>query len=181
MSSAARVWIGVMEADQHGEIRFRADDAAEYAALVSDLDGYEVEQVLRKKRSTRSLRQNRWFWSFMKPLAEHLGYEVEELKLVGLIAVFGTHAVMGYTVPVHAHTSELNTEEFADLCAWFVQKAAEIDFLILTPDEFKREKKQHQRRGAGDHAGRKASRRLAPSGDRCGLDSTELSTAPEVP
>lgn len=147
MSSAARVWIGVMEADPQGEIRFKADDAQEYAQLISDLDGYEVEQVLRKKRSTRSLRQNRWFWSFMKPLAEHLGYEVEELKLIGLVAVFGTKTVMGYTVPEKANTSALNTEEFSDLCAWFVQKAAEMDFLILTPDEFKREKKKQLRRG----------------------------------
>lgn len=145
MSSSARIWIGIMEADQHGEIRFKADDAQEYAQLLSDLDGYEVEQVLRKKRSTRSLRQNRWFWSFMKPLADYLGYEVEELKLVGLIALFGTHDVMGYTVPVHAHTSELNTEEFADLCAWFVQKAAELGYVILTPDEFKREKRKAEK------------------------------------
>ncbi len=146
--SGARVWIGMMRADQQGEIRFHADEAQEYAEHVSQLDGYEVEQVLRKKRSTRTLRQNRWLWSFLEKLADHLGYEVEELKLIGLIAVFGTKVVGGYTIPEQPHTSHLNTEQFSDLCEWFVQKAAEVDFLVLYPDEFKRQKAKAQKQHA---------------------------------
>lgn len=138
--SGARVWIGVIQ-----DSIFRADEEREYNALVGELEGYEVEQVLRKKRSTRTLRQNRWLWSFLRELAEHLGYEVEELKLVGLVAVFGTKVVGGYTIPEQPHTSLLNTEQFSDLCEWFVQKAAEVDFLVLYPDEFKRKKQQHAR------------------------------------
>ena len=144
--SGARVWIGMMRADEHGEIRFHADEAQEYAEHVSQLDNYEVEQVLRKKRSTRTLRQNRWFHSFMCPFAESLGYTVEELKLVGLIALFGTTEVMGCQVPTKPHTSQLNTEEFSDLCEWFVQKAAEVDFLVLYPSEFRRQQKQRARK-----------------------------------
>lgn len=138
--SAAQIFIGVIQ-----DGRFIADDERLYAALLAELDGYEVESVLRKKRSTRSLRQNRWFHSFMTPLADHLGYTVEELKLVGLVAVFGTKVVMGYTVPEQPHTSGLNTEQMSALCAWFQQRAAEMDFLILTPDEFKREKRKKER------------------------------------
>lgn len=139
--SGARVWIGVM---QDGV--FHPDEEREYDALVRKaLDGHEVEQITRKRRSTRTLRQNRWLHSFLGKLAEHLGYELEELKLVGLIAVFGTKVVGGYTIPEQPHTSQLNTEQFSDLCEWFVQKAAEVDFLVLYPQEFKREKRKQER------------------------------------
>lgn len=140
--SGARVWIGMMRADDRGEIRFHADDALEYADHVSKLDGYEVEEVLRKKRSTRTNRQNRWLHSFLGKLAEHLGYELEELKLIGLVAVFGTRVIGEYTIPAQPHTSHLNTEQFSDLCEWFVQKAAEVDFLVLYPEEFKRQQRK---------------------------------------
>lgn len=144
--SAHQIFIGLIQMDERiRERRFIPDYEQEYAAHLEQFDGHEVEMVLRKRRSTRSLRQNRWFHAFMRPFAEHLGYPVEELKLAGLIALFGTDVVMGFTVPKKPHTSELNAEEFSDLCEWFVQKAAECDFLVLYPEEFKRKKRQEQK------------------------------------
>ncbi len=154
---SARVWIGVMQ-DGH----FHADDGREYTAHCADLDGYEVEQVIRKRRSSRTLRQNRWFHAFMRPLAEHLGYEVEDLKLAGLIALFGTDVVMGYTVPTKPHTSDLNTEEFSDLCEWFVQKAAECGFVVLYPEEFKRQHRRGAKGSLGESAHHTSRRSLVP-------------------
>lgn len=115
------------------------------------LAGYAIEGEIRKLRSTRSIRQNAWLHSFLggdKGLAQFLGYTLEELKLVGLVALWGTHEVMGMTLPVKPRTSKLTTEEFSDLCEWFVQKAAEVDFLVLYPEEFKRKKKAQQRKAA---------------------------------
>lgn len=124
------------------------DYPTEYRNYIKQFAGHEVEVEIRKRRSKRSDRQNRWLHSFLGELAEFLGYSLEELKLVGLVAVFGTDTIMGFTVPKKPHTSQLNTEEFSDLCEWFVQKAAEVDFVVLYPEEFKREKKKQARKAA---------------------------------
>jgi hypothetical protein len=114
------------------------DFPQEYRSFVRTLAGYEVEIEIRKRRSKRSIRQNSWMHAFLGPLAAHWGYTVDELKLVGLSAVFGTKQLQGFVVPEKPHTSGLNTLEMADLCEWFIQKAAEDDFLILYPEEFKK-------------------------------------------
>lgn len=124
------------------------DHPSAYREHIRQFAGHEVEIDIRKRRSKRSDRQNRWLHSFLKDLAEHLGYSLAELKLVGLVALFGTVEIMGYTVPAKPHTSELNTNEFSDLCEWFVMKAAECNFVVLYPEEFKREQKKSARRGA---------------------------------
>lgn len=129
--------IGVVR-DDGSKLDFDYPD--DYRAHIRKFAGHEVEIEIRKRRSKRSDRQNAWLHSFLGALAEHLGYTLEELKLVGLVALWGTHDVMGYTLPAKPHTSKLNTNEFSDLCEWFVQKAAEVDFLVLYPEEFKRKK-----------------------------------------
>jgi hypothetical protein len=117
------------------------DYPSDYRDHIKQFAGHEVEVEIRKRRSKRSDRQNRWLHSFLGAFAEHCGYTLEEMKLVGLVALWGTHDVMGYTVPKKPRTSQLNTEEFSDLCEWFVQKAAEAEFVVLYPEEFKRTKK----------------------------------------
>lgn len=142
-----RILIGVVR-DDGSKLDFDYPD--DYREHIKQLAGHEVEIEIRKRRSTRSDRQSRWMHSFLRPLAKRLGTTLEELKLIGLVANWGTHDVMGFTVPVKPNTSKLNTEEHADLCEWYVQKAAELDppFLILYPEEFKREKKKQQKKAA---------------------------------
>lgn len=129
------IFVGVVTDDGK---KLLLDYPQDFKTHYAQFAGDEVEVEVRKHRAKRSLKQNRWMHSFLRPLADHLGYTVEELKLVGMVAVFGTHAVMGQTVPVKAHTSQLTTQEMVDLCEWFVQVAAEHDLVILYPDEFKR-------------------------------------------
>lgn len=162
------IFIGTVRDDGS---RMDFDYPSDYRKYIQQFAGHEVEVELRKRRSKRSARQNAWLHSFLIAFAEHCGYSLAEFKLVGLVAVFGTTEIMGYTVPAEAHTSTLNTEQFSDLCEWFVQKAAECDFLVLYPEEFKRQKK---RRGAGDHTSRSSRRVHAPDRDRDGI---ELSAA----
>lgn len=121
------------------------DYPKDFRAHIQQFAGHEVELEVRKRRSKRSLRQNAWLHSFLGGFAEHCGYSLEEMKLVGLVALWGTNDVMGCTIPKKPHTSQLNTEEFSDLCEWFVQKAAGLDYLVLYPEEFKRDKKKQQR------------------------------------
>jgi len=135
------LFIGVVSEDGK---KLRLDYPDQFKAYYAIFAGDEVEIEIRKRRSKRSLRQNAWLHSFLTAFAKHLGYTLPELKLVGLVAVFGTHEVMGYTVPVEPHTSKLNTEQMSDLCEWYVQQGAEMDppFLILYPEEFRRQKRK---------------------------------------
>lgn len=135
------IFIGTVR-DDGSKLDF--DFPTDYRNFIRQFAGHEVEVEIRKRRSKRTLRQNAWLHAFLTPLAERLGYTVAELKLVGLVAVFDTHDVMGYRVPVQPHTSELNTEQMSDLCEWFIQQAAQLDppFLVLYPDEFKRQKRK---------------------------------------
>jgi len=137
------IFIGTVR-DDGSKLDF--DFPNDYRNFIRQFAGHEVEIEIRKRRSKRSLRQNAWFHSFIVPFAESLGETVPDLKLAGLVALFGTKQVHGCTVPEYAHTSDLNTEQFSDLCEWFVQEAARCGFVVLYPEEFKRQKKQQQKR-----------------------------------
>lgn len=107
--------------------------------------GHEVEIEIRKRRSKRSLKQNAAYHAAIAPLADHLGYTTEELKLAMLGGCFGWREVSGAQLPIRFHTSDLTTEEFSDLMAYTNQIAAEAGILILDPSDWKREKKKQQR------------------------------------
>lgn len=110
--------------------------------------GHEVEIEIRKRRSKRSLKQNAAYHAAIAPLAEHLGYTTEELKLAMLGGCFGWHEISGAQLPIRLHTSDLNTEEFSDLMAYTNQIAAEAGILILDPSEWKAAKRKQLRRVA---------------------------------
>jgi hypothetical protein len=110
---------------------------------------HEVFVEIYKRRSKRSLRQNSAYHAAIGPFAEHLGYTVEELKLAMLGGCFGWKTVIGGAeVPEMLHTSDLNTEQFSDLMAYTMQKAAEHDVLILDPSQWKAEKRKRERKQA---------------------------------
>lgn len=142
MSSPRGLFPAYIEDD--GRVKFDFPTQA-HAFNREYLKGHDVYVEIYKRRGKRSVKQNRWLYAFLKPLAEVLGVTVEELKLIGLVALWGTHDVMGYRVPVKAHTSDLDTEEFSDLCAWYQQKAAERGVLILDPNEWKAAKRKRER------------------------------------
>lgn len=146
MGSPRGLFIGVVR-DDGSKLDFDSPD--EYRDFIrAHFAGHEVEIEIRKRRSKRSLRQNSAYHASIQPLAEHLGYTVEELKLVMLGGCFGWHTVAGAQMPDRMHTSELNTEDFADLMAYTMQIAAENDIVILDPSQWKAEKRKSTRRDA---------------------------------
>lgn len=111
--------------------------------------GHEVELSIRKRRSKRSLKQNSFLHAAIAPLAEHLGYTTEELKLAMLGGCFGWHdegPLKG--LPLRLHTSDLNTEQFSDLMAYTQRIAAEHDVLILDPSAWKAARRKQNRKAA---------------------------------
>lgn len=128
------------------------DDKTRFRDEIAQFAGHEVEGELRKYRSRRTSRQNRWMHAAIKPLADHLGYTTEEMKLVGLGEQFGWKEVTGHQIPIRLHTSELNTVEHGELMDWFMQKAAENDIVILLPDEFRKQQRKQARQKAKEAA-----------------------------
>lgn len=125
---------------------FLPDSKSEWNAHKMRLAGHEVEVDMWKRRSKRSLNQNKWMHAFLRPLSEASGYTVPRLKLLGLIEVFGVDKISDQFVPIKTSTTDCDTQEMGDLCEWFVQYAAEqYNLVILYPDEFKREKKKRER------------------------------------
>lgn len=139
MSSPRGLFIGTV--DEQGRVH------ADFPTQMQEFNrahfaGHEVEIEIRKRRSKRSLKQNAAYHASIQPLAEFLGYTVEELKLAMLGGCFGWKTVNGVQLPERLHTSDLNTEEFSDLMAYTNQIAAEHDILILDPSQWKAEKRK---------------------------------------
>lgn len=143
-------FIGIAVVDDQGRIHL--DKPAEQKKFCAEyFNGHEVEVCIRKRRSKRSLKQNAAYHASIEPLAEHLGYTVEELKLAMLGGCFGWKNVNGCQLPERMHTSDLDTQQFSDLMAYTNQIAAEHDILILDPSQWKASKRKASRRGGLDH------------------------------
>lgn len=114
------------------------------------LAGYMVEIEIRKHRSKRSLKQNRWLHAAIKPLADHIGCTTEELKLDLLGITFGwQESRAGGKLPEIMHTSDLNTEQFGELMDTLMLEAAKESVVILLPDEFRAQRRQQQKQRKG--------------------------------
>lgn len=134
--------IGLVRADGS---KLDFDYPSEYRAHIQQFAGYEVEVEIRRKRSKRTLKQNAAYHAAIAPLAEHLGYTTEELKLAMLGGCFGWREIVGQQLPIRLHTSELNTQEFAQLMDYTLQIAAEHDVFLLDPSQWKSAKRKRER------------------------------------
>lgn len=133
--------------DEHGKVTFDFASKAHEFNREHFADN-EVFVEIYKRRAKRSLKQNAAYHASIQPLAEHLGYTVEELKLAMLGGAFGWKNVNGCQLPERMHTSDLNTEDFNDLMAYTNQIAAEHGILILDPSQWKAEKRKQARQAS---------------------------------
>lgn len=178
MSSPRGIFKGYVSEDGNVSFDFPSEAYAFNREYFAD---HEVEIEIRKRRSKRSLDQNAAYHASIGPLAEHLGYTTEELKLAMLGGCFGWREVAGMSIPIELHTSGLNTEQFSDLMAYTQRIAAEHGVLILDPSEWKAAKRKEVRRSAAGNSRRlpaavhgrgrgsdrdRAQRSAAPGGGR---------------
>ncbi len=133
--------------DVEGLVRFDFKKAAHEFNRAHFADT-EVFVEIYKRKSKRSLKQNSAFHASIAPLAEFLGYQVDELKLALLGGCFGWKQINGCAIPERLHTSELDTQQFADLMAYTMQIAAEHGILILDPSQWKAAKRKRERKAA---------------------------------
>lgn len=129
--------------DEQGVVHLDMPRAAVQAICRKRWAGQRVDVEIRARKSKRSDRQNKALHAAWKGWADHLGYDVDELKREMLALVFGTvemtSPVSGEvrTVPVEPHTSALNTAQFAELMDRAVITAAETGYHLELPDEWK--------------------------------------------
>jgi len=103
-----------------------------YLVWLSALEGKSIELVLRRKRSQRSLRQNRYYWGVVvEILSGHFGYEAKELHEALKFKFLKIHTEEEL-VTVRS-TTTLNTKEFIDYIDR-IQRWAASEHDIFIPD-----------------------------------------------
>ena len=113
-------------------------DRPRFDAYVRTLAGKDVEVVVRRRKSQRSLQQNKYWFAVPVPiLAEHCGYTKTQMHYALLGECWGyTLGPTGQPIPVRPSSSELNTAEFAHMIDWCLTWAAsELQVRIPEPNE----------------------------------------------
>jgi len=105
---------------------------------VQALEGLEVEIIIRKKRSKRSIQQNKYLWGVVyKLIARYTGYNEEEIHELCKALFLKKHLQIGkkrYTTV--GSTTDLSTVEFENYTSEIRQWASmELDVFIPLPNE----------------------------------------------
>ncbi len=123
-----------------GRFELAEDERDRRRAFFQTLAGKNVEIVVRKERTRRSLDQNAYLHAVPFPmLREYLGYEsIEDLKLALMGECWGYRRdkATGRELPLKPHTSDMTTEECTRFIEWLVTWAqTKFDFHIPLPNE----------------------------------------------
>lgn len=118
------------------------------------LAGLQVELEVREMRTKRSDRQNRALWALLSPWAKERGWRTDALKDVVMGIAFGhieeiiplTGEVM--KVLAKPRSSHLSVTEFCHLIETILETAAEDDYYLDTPDEYRKAKEAERRKAA---------------------------------
>ena len=126
-----------------GKLQVRNRAGLEHA--MTEMTDGEVSVVIRRRRATRSLAQNAWYWSgILGMLSEHTGYTSEELHewakakfLPKALAFSDGNGEVVEEYVVGGSTTKLNKLEFGEYCERIRQfAAAELDVVIPDPREY---------------------------------------------
>ena len=98
---------------------------------LKNFEGKEVDLIIQRHRKTRTNQQNRYYWGAIIPiLAEHFGYEDDELhqalKWIFLRKKFGP-------LPTVISTTKLNTAQFTDYIDR-IKRWASVNHNVVLPD-----------------------------------------------
>jgi hypothetical protein len=105
-------------------------------------------------RSRRSDRQNRALHALLSPWARERGWTVDDLKDTMLGLAFGhverVRPITGEVVKVLAepHTSHLDVTKFCHLIEEVLRVAAEDDYWLDSPEEYRKAKEQAEKKAA---------------------------------
>lgn len=110
------IWHGRIDAD--ASVVLAEPERAERRRFLRTLIGENIELVIRKQRTQRSLDQNNYIHAVpILLLAEYFGYTIPEMKLVLMGECWGWKTIAGHEVPIKPSTSEMSVEE----CSYFIE------------------------------------------------------------
>jgi len=107
-----------------------------YYSWLSTLEGLEVEVIVRKRRSQRSLNQNAAYWRIVvESLAEHLGYDKDTMHQA-LKEKFASRRD-GNGLLIVESTAKMDTARFNKYYEDIQRWASEfLNFYIPDPNEY---------------------------------------------
>ena len=111
--------------------RLALDMPIAYGRHLQSLAGQFVECIVRKRRSRRSSQANAFYWAaVVTPLAEHLGYERDEMHEVMAMRFLRIEDCPATGVPRRKRTPKTDTAEFADYVDRCIRLAAELGVVV---------------------------------------------------
>lgn len=102
---------------KNGRFKFASQrEQDNYSLYLGTLDKCYVELVIKKRKRTRTLNQNRYYWGvIVKLLSNHTGYSDDEMH-EALKSLFLSHPMQlaSRNISVNKSTASLSTKEFED-------------------------------------------------------------------
>lgn len=108
----------------------------DYNRAVRALAGKHVELTIKKRRTKRTDPQNRYYFGVVvKLLAEHCGYETDEMHEALAMRFLRIEDCPITGAPRRKRTPKTDTEEFARYLDSCIRLAAELGVVIPSPSE----------------------------------------------
>ena len=104
---------------------------------IKTFEGKDLEVVVQKKRSYRSIEQNKFWWAIMTIVGKEIGMYKDELHEVCKYKFLKREKVMpnGEVMEYLGSTTELTKSEFSELVERLTIWAGELGIRIPTPNE----------------------------------------------
>lgn len=108
----------------------------DYNRAVRGFAGKHVELTIRKRKTTRTSPQNRFYFGVVvKLLAEHCGYERDEMHEALAMRFLRIEDCSITGAPRRKRTPQTDTEEFAQYLDSCIRLAAELGVVIPDPKD----------------------------------------------
>lgn len=112
------------------------DKPKDYARHVRAHRGRFVEMLLRKRKTTRSSKANRYYFGVVvKLLAEHCGYDRQEMHEALAFRFLRIEDCPITKTPRRKRTPETDSTEFAEYVDHCIRLAAELGVVIPDPQK----------------------------------------------
>lgn len=136
---------------------WKADFPAQVKAWCRRLageSGAALEIVITEAGQQKTRLQEKGFHAMVAPWAKHRGWRVDDLKQFLLKRIFGTHEFADpttgevYYLLAEPRTSQLTRRQYSELIEGAMELAAEDDFILIAPDEYRKAKEAAMKQAA---------------------------------
>lgn len=119
---------------KNGKLTKKAVELIQLA--LQNFEGKRCEITINKQKSTRSLQQNKYYWSGVVPiLSIELGYSKDEIHDLLKYKFLKRNIIVGNEEEIIVKsTTELTKSEFMEFIASIQQWAAELNIIIPDPN-----------------------------------------------